>query len=85
MVYSTWYVLGLTVTTINAETGNKLINLLDDANSRCNRKPDLLITNSKGKLKLQEAARNVGYLTQSEDAFGRKANFYDGIKIVDAG
>lgn len=76
---------GLTVTTIDKETGNKLINLVDDAISRCNRKPDLLITNSKGKLKLQEAARNVGYLTASEDSFGRKANFYDGIKIVDAG
>ena len=76
---------GLVVTTMDKETGNKLINLLDDAISRCNRKPDLIITNSKGKLKLQEEARNVGYLTASEDAFGRKVNLYDGIEIVDAG
>ena len=76
---------GLNVSTIDKEVAGQLINLLDDAVSRCIRKPDMLITSSKGKLKLQQAAREYGYLTSSEDAFGRKVNFYDGIQIVDAG
>ena len=76
---------GLNVSTLDKEVAGQLINLLDDAVSRCIRKPDMLITSSKGKLKLQQAAREYGYLTSSEDAFGRKVNFYDGIQIVDAG
>ena len=76
---------GIDLSTMDAEKANQLINMLDLAISKMNRKPDMLITSSKGKLKLQEAARRVGYLTSSEDAFGRKVNFYDGIQIEDAG
>ena len=73
------------LTSVTADTGNALISALDEAISKCVRKPDMIITSSKGKLKLQEAARRVGYLTLSEDAFGKKANFYDGIEIYDPG
>lgn len=73
------------VATMSAATANALINVIDEAIAKCVRKPDMIITSSKGKLKLQEAARTVGYLTHSEDAFGRKASYYDGIEIFDAG
>lgn len=73
------------VATMNATSANALINVIDEAIAKCVRKPDMIITSSKGKLKLQEAARTVGYLTHSEDAFGRKAAYYDGIEIFDAG
>ena len=75
----------INLTSVTADTGNALINALDEAIAKCVRKPDMIITSSKGKLKLQEAARRVGYLTASEDAFGKKVNFYDGIEIYDPG
>lgn len=75
----------INLTSMDAEKGNALINALDEAIAKCIRKPDMVITSSKGKLKLQEAARRVGYLTSSEDAFGKKVNFYDGIEIYEPG
>ena len=35
--------------------------------------------------KIKAVARRAGYLTSSEDAFGRKASGYDGIPLVDLG
>ncbi len=45
--------------------------------------PDMLMGNSKLITKLKACARRAGYLTQSEDAFGRQVDSYNGIKFVD--
>lgn len=45
--------------------------------------PDMLMGNRALITKLQACARRAGYLTQSEDAFGRKAYSYNGIPFVD--
>lgn len=70
---------------VNDETASALVSKIDEMIAKLSRKPDMIITNSKGKIKLAEAARKLGYFTHSEDSFGRKASFYDGIRVVDAG
>lgn len=75
----------LDLTTMDEAKANALVNRIDELIAKLIRKPDMIITSSKGKIKLAQAARTLGYFTSSEDAFGRKAQFYDGIRIVDAG
>lgn len=75
----------LDLTSMDEAKGHSLINAIDEAIAKMVRKPDMIIVNSKTKLKLQEAARRVGYLSLSEGAFGSKAAFYDGIEIYDPG
>lgn len=48
-------------------------------------RPTMLMGNLKLINKIKSAARYAGYLTQSEDAFGRKIDAYDGIPLVDLG
>jgi hypothetical protein len=48
-------------------------------------KPSALMGNSKLIAKIKGVARRAGYLTQSEDAFGRMVDNYDGIPLVDLG
>jgi hypothetical protein len=48
-------------------------------------KPSALMGNSKLIAKIKMVARRAGYLTNSEDAFGRKVDSYDGIALVDLG
>ena len=57
---------------------DEFLALLDD-------KPTALLGNSKIITKIKAVARRAGYLTQSEDAFGRKVDAYDGIPLVDLG
>lgn len=68
-------------------TANKFAFLdeLDNFLSELEGKPTMLMGNSKLITKIQSVARRAGYLTQSEDAFGRKVNGYDGIPLVDLG
>lgn len=48
-------------------------------------KPDQLLMNGKLLAKVKYIARISGYFSQSEDAFGRTVDMFDGIKLVDAG
>lgn len=48
-------------------------------------KPDALLTNSKMATAIAFVAKVMGYYSQTEDAFGRKVDAYDGIPIVDMG
>lgn len=61
------------------------MDLLDDFLSELDGKPTFLLGNSKLMTKIKAVARRAGYLTQSEDAFGRKVDAYDGIPLVDLG
>ena len=48
-------------------------------------KPDAILGGSKIIIKLQAVARRAGYLTRSEDSFGRKAQGYNDIPFIDLG
>lgn len=48
-------------------------------------KPSALMGNSKLIAVIKAVAREMGYYTQSEDAFGRKVDNYDSIPLVDMG
>lgn len=45
--------------------------------------PSMIMGNTKMITRIKQVARRAGYLTQSEDAFGRKVDAYDGIPLVD--
>lgn len=60
-----------------------VLDKLDEFLAELDGLPDMLMGNSKLITKLQACARRAGYLTQSEDAFGRKAFAYNGIPLVD--
>ena len=62
-----------------------VLDKLDEFLAELDGLPDMLMGNSKLITKLQACARRAGYLTQSEDAFGRKAFAYNGIPLVDLG
>jgi len=61
------------------------LDLLDEFLSNLDGTPTFLGGNSKLITKIKAVARRSGYLTQSEDAFGKKVDAYDGIVLVDLG
>lgn len=63
----------------------QFLDLLDDFLSNFDGTPTFLGGNSKLITKIKAVARRAGYLTQSEDAFGKKVDAYDGIVLVDLG
>lgn len=68
------------------DTNYKLfLDEIEDFLSELDGKPTFLLGNSKLMTKIKAVARRAGYLTSSEDAFGRKTSEYDGIPLVDLG
>ena len=63
----------------------QFLDLIDEFLSNLDGKPSFLGGNSKLITKIKSVARRAGYLTQSEDAFGRKVDAYDGIVLIDLG
>ena len=63
----------------------QFLDLIDEFLSSLDGKPTFLGGNSKLITKIKSVARRAGYLTQSEDAFGRKVDAYDGIVLIDLG
>ncbi len=63
----------------------QFLDLIDEFLSNLDGKPSFLGGNSKLITKIKAVARRAGYLTQSEDAFGRTVDAYDGIVLVDLG
>lgn len=61
------------------------IDMLDEFLSGLDGKPTFLGGNSKLINKIKSVARRAGYLTQTEDAFGRSVESYNGIALVDLG
>lgn len=57
---------------------DEMLSLMADA-------PDALVMNRKLLNKFKAAARLTSYFTQSEDAFGRAVDTYNGIPLIDAG
>ncbi|MFV0517244.1 MAG: major capsid protein [Aminipila sp.] len=90
--------LANTSTEINAGAGNYIdlstasgidtnykavLDIMDEFLAELDGLPGMLMGNSKLITKLKACARRAGYLTQSEDAFGRQVDSYNGIKFVD--
>ncbi len=63
----------------------KLLDLLDEFLASLNGKASCIMANTSMITKLKAAARRSGYLTHSEDSFGRSIAAYDDIPFVDMG
>lgn len=50
-----------------------------------NTQPTAILTNMNGWLRISAIGRRAGYLTESEDAVGRKVTSFAGVPIVDLG
>lgn len=61
------------------------MDMLDSFLSELDGRPTFLLGNSKLMTKIRAVARRAGYLTPSEDAFGRPVDTYDGIPLIDLG
>ncbi len=61
------------------------MDMLDSFLSELDGRPTFLLGNSKLMTKIRAVARRAGYLTPSEDAFGRKVDTFDGIPLIDLG
>lgn len=64
---------------------NILVNAIDSAILDLADKPSFIASSKKGIVAIRSAARELGYLTPAEDAFGRKVDTYDGTPIVNLG
>jgi hypothetical protein len=62
-----------------------LLDAIDNFLAELDGRPSMLLGNSKLITKIKSVARRAGYLTQSEGAFGRTVQGYDGIPLVDLG
>lgn len=61
------------------------LDMLDEFLSGLDGKPSLLMGNSKLMTKIRACARRAGYLTRSEDSFGRPVMGYNDIALQDMG
>ncbi|MEG1502529.1 MAG: hypothetical protein RR370_03970, partial [Synergistaceae bacterium] len=61
------------------------LDILDEFEASTADRPTAWIGNSKLITKIKGIARRAGYFTQSEDAFGRKIDGYNGIPLIDLG
>ncbi|MEW8955768.1 major capsid protein [Clostridium sp.] len=61
------------------------LDLLDEFLSELDGTPNMLMGNAKLMSKIRACARRAGYLTQAEDAFGKKVDSYNNIPLVDLG
>ena len=64
---------------------DEFLDLFDEFLSGLDGKPSFLAGNSKLINKIKSIARRAGYSSETEDAFGRKVDTYDGIVLVDLG
>lgn len=62
-----------------------MIDMLNEFLSGIDGKPTMFLGNSKIIAKLKSVAQRAGYLTQSEDAFGKAVRGYDDILFYDMG
>lgn len=77
---------GIDLSTMNnTATALKITEALDTAILAMKERPTYILANSKAIVKIQSAAKTLGYLTQAEDAFGKPVRAYDGIPMLDLG
>lgn len=81
--YNTGAAIDISTTDALNTNYQSFIDMLDEFLSEFAGKPDMLMGNNKLITKIRSAARRAGYLTASEDAFGRPVDGYNGIPLVD--
>ena len=68
-----------------AANSKKFVFELDQWLGTLDGRPDMLLMSRRMKTIMSAVARELKYFTQTEDAFGRKVDNYDGIPMVDMG
>lgn len=81
--YNTATAIDLSTSAKMDENYKAFLDKMDEFMSLMNGKPSILLMNSKMKTKMKGIARRAGYYSQSEDAFGRSVDNWDGIPFVD--
>ena len=76
---------GIDLSTMSTANALKITEALDTAILAMKERPTYILANSKAIVKIQSAAKQLGYVTQAEDAFGRPVRAYDGIPMIDLG
>jgi len=76
---------GIDLSTMNTANALKITEALDTAILAMKERPTYILANSKAIVKIQSAAKQLGYITQAEDAFGKQVRAYDGIPMLDLG
>jgi hypothetical protein len=76
---------GIDLSSMNTTNALKITEALDTAILAMKERPTYILANSKAIVKIQSAAKSLGYLTQAEDAFGKQVRAYDGIPMIDLG
>lgn len=76
---------GIDLSTMSTANALKITEALDTAILAMKERPTYILANSKAIVKIQSAAKQLGYVTQAEDAFGKPVRAYDGIPMIDLG
>ncbi len=76
---------GIDLSTMSTAAALKITEALDTAILAMKERPTYILANSKAIVKIQSAAKQLGYITQAEDAFGKQVKAYDGIPMLDLG
>jgi len=76
---------GIDLSTMSTANALKITEALDTAILAMKERPTYILANSKAIVKIQSAAKTLGYVTQAEDAFGKPVRAYDGIPMIDLG
>jgi hypothetical protein len=76
---------GIDLSTMSMANALKITEALDTAILAMKERPTYILANSKAIVKIQSAAKQLGYITQAEDAFGKPVRAYDGIPMIDLG
>ncbi len=83
--YNTTKEIDLSTSALMDANYKTFLDMLDEFLSEFDGKLDMLMGNAKLMTKIRSCARRAGYLTQSEDAFGKRVEAYNGIPLVDLG
>jgi hypothetical protein len=83
--YNTTTALDLSTSAKLDENYKTFLDMLDEFLSGLDGDPSMLMGNTKLMTRIRSAARRAGYLTQVENAFGKKVEAYNNIPLVDLG
>lgn len=77
--------IDLSATSAVDENYMTLLDKIDELLAEIDGVPSMIMGNAKLITKIKAVARRAGYLTPTEDAFGRQVDSYNGIPLVDLG
>jgi hypothetical protein len=83
--YNTSTAIDLSSSTAMDSNYKAMLDKLDEFLSLLDERPSALMGNARLISRLRSVARRSGYFSQTEDAFGRTVDAYDGIPLIDLG